>query len=73
MITISKKKHYLNNACYTSYFSKTLLILAFFISVLPTIAQEIQENNKNWNFTVAPYIIFPNMNGDVGMGGVRSI
>lgn len=50
---------------------KKLLIIVCMLFILPSIAQEQEENEKNWNFTAAPYILFPNMNGDVGMRGVN--
>lgn len=37
---------------------------------LPLIAQEAEDtdNQKKWNFTAAPYLMFPYMNGEVGLG-----
>lgn len=66
----SQKHQQLNKSNFIPNISKLLLIFAIFLVVFPIIAQEKEENNKNWNFTVAPYIILPNMNGDVGMSGV---
>lgn len=53
-----------------SYFFKVVLIIVLFVYAFPTIAQENQINKNSWNFTVAPYMLFPNMNGDVGIGGI---
>ena len=34
----------------------------------PMMAQEEADKEKTWNFTAAPYLMFPNMNGEVGLG-----
>jgi len=47
------------------------LAILIFSFILPVIGQKKEDNDKEWNFTVAPYIILPNMNGDIGMGGIE--
>lgn len=54
---------------------KTLLIITLLCIPSLGFAQEeikgnTKENEKKWNFTVAPYILFPNMNGDVAIANI---
>lgn len=49
---------------------QTVIIALMILFVMPTMAQEEDKKEKQWNFTVAPYLLMPNMNGDVGLGPV---
>jgi len=49
-------------------FHKLIFIALMVIFTLPSMAQEDSDKEKTWNFTAAPYLILPNMNGDVGLG-----
>ena len=58
----------LNQSIYR--FPKTFLIALLMIFSLPSMAQEDSKKDKNWDFTVGPYLLIPNMSGDVGIGPV---
>ena len=48
-----------------------MLIAFLLIGVTPIIAQDQDdENAKEWNFTAAPYLIIPSMNGNVAINGI---
>jgi len=48
-----------------------ILFILFFINLSTnSLAQEEAEKTKKWNFTVAPYFIFPGMTGDVAVKGI---
>ena len=55
---------------YANRYYQTLIIALMILFVMPTMAQEEDKKEKQWNFTVAPYLLMPNMNGDVGLGPV---
>ena len=38
---------------------------------MPTRAQEKQDKEKKWNFLAAPYLLFPNMSGEITVKGIR--
>ncbi|MGI9531092.1 hypothetical protein [Lutimonas sp.] len=62
-------KNPLGSICQWLYFhSNTLLFVFLLFFYFSSIAQEDQKQEKSWNFTAAPYLIFPSMNGDVGLG-----
>ena len=44
-----------------------LTVSLFFMSSIAS-AQEDTPKEKKWNFTAAPYLILPSMNGEVGIG-----
>lgn len=50
------------------YFLKLFLTTSLILLSSNTWAQEDTDKEKKWNFTAAPYLIFPSMNGDVGLG-----
>ena len=48
-----------------------ILIGFLFNGVTPIMAQNQDDNNtKEWNFTAAPYLIIPSMNGNVAINGI---
>ena len=48
-----------------------LTILMFlFANPINSVAQE-QSKKKSWDFTVAPYLMLPNMNGDIAVRGIQ--
>ena len=47
---------------------QTIIIALMILFTLPAIAQEDAKKEKQWNFTAAPYLLMPYMNGDVGLG-----
>ena len=52
---------------------KFFLSLVVVFSFLSSYAQENEsekETNSEWNYTIAPYLLFPNMNGDVAIGPI---
>jgi hypothetical protein len=36
-------------------------------------AQENSPNNPGWSFVTEPYVLFPNMTGDVGLGTLQNV
>lgn len=54
------------------YAIRTLLCLAVSLILMPTMAQEEAEKEKKWKFVAAPYLLFPNMNGDAGIGPLEA-
>lgn len=40
--------------------------------VRPAVGQEASDDGSGWNFKVAPYFIFPNMNGSVTIRGITA-
>lgn len=60
-------------------FSKTkinsFLVVLLFCAYTTTFAQEededATESTSEWNYTIAPYLMFPNMNGDVAVNGIN--
>jgi len=51
-----------------SRFHNLLFVALIVLFSLPSMAQEDADKEKTWNFTAAPYLILPSMNGDVGLG-----
>ena len=47
---------------------KNLLLLAMCLFMMPALAQEETEKEKKWKFTASPYLLFPSMNGEAGIG-----
>lgn len=46
------------------------LMLLFFVSyTFSAYSQEDTADKEKWEFTIAPYLMFPNMSGDVTVGG----
>jgi hypothetical protein len=53
----------------------TILIVALVLApglAAPLAAQESTEDENGWNFTVAPYLLFPNMNGLTAIGELEA-
>jgi len=49
----------------------TLVIIMICITAASSLyAQDSTETNHRWRFLLEPYIIFPNMNGTAGLGGL---
>jgi len=59
-------KHKLENQGNRYY--QTAIIALMILIALPSMAQEDAKKEKQWNFTAAPYLLMPYMNGDVGLG-----
>ena len=51
---------------------QTLIIVLIVLFSLPTMAQEDSKKEKQWDFTAAPYLLIPYMNGNVGIGPVEA-
>ena len=51
---------------------RPLLIILIVLFAIPTMAQEESKNEKQWNFTAAPYLLIPYMNGNVGIGPIEA-
>lgn len=49
-------------------FSKLFLTISLVLISSVAWAQEDTAKEKKWNFTAAPYLILPSMNGEVGIG-----
>jgi hypothetical protein len=62
------KKSTENQKNLISRFDNFLFIALIVMFSLPAMAQEDADKEKAWNFTAAPYLILPSMNGDVGLG-----
>lgn len=60
------KKTKLNNLINKSY--RTLILALVLLLASPSFAQEEADKEKKWNFTAAPYLLLPYMNGNVGIG-----
>jgi hypothetical protein len=58
----------LNHSIYRLH--KIFLIALLVIFSLPSMAQEDSKKDKKWNFTAAPYLLMPYMNGDVALGPI---
>ncbi|TLX72455.1 hypothetical protein E9993_18155 [Labilibacter sediminis] len=54
------------------YAIRTLLCLAISLMVIPTMAQDQPGKEKKWKFVAAPYLLFPGMNGDAGIGPLEA-
>ena len=72
MLTEKKlfKKKKLADLVKLSY--KTIIFVFTVLLALPAMAQEDSEKEKDWNFTAAPYLLIPYMNGNVGIGPVEA-
>jgi len=54
-----------------NFSSLVILIVFLLIHVTPIMAQDQDDGNeKEWNFTAAPYLIIPSMNGNVVINGI---
>ena len=53
-----------------SRYYQAIIIVLMILIALPTMAQEDAKKDKQWNFTAAPYLLVPYMNGNVGLGPV---
>ena len=54
-------------------FNFSVLVISIFLLVfytLPLSAQEEAVKEKNWNFIAAPYLLFPNMSGEITVKGL---
>jgi len=49
---------------------QAIIIVLMILIALPSTAQEDAKKDKQWNFTLAPYLLVPHMNGNVGLGPV---
>jgi hypothetical protein len=49
---------------------KYIFISILLISISIKAQNKALENEKKWDFTVSPYILFPNMNGDMTVKGI---
>lgn len=47
-----------------------LLIIKLLSFTTSLTAQDVPDNDKSWQFTLGPYLIFPNMNGNVAIKGI---
>ena len=53
--------------------SFSVLVLSFILlifSFMSSMAQEEAMKEKKWNFVVAPYLLFPNMSGELNIKGI---
>ena len=53
--------------------SLSVLVLSFVLlifSFMSSMAQEEAAKEKKWNFVVAPYLLFPNMSGEITVKGI---
>ena len=53
-----------------NYFIPALVLMLIFFTSMPTRAQEKQDKEKKWNFLAAPYLLFPNMSGEITVKGI---
>jgi hypothetical protein len=63
-----KSINYLNNKVLK--LQQLLIVMFLVLFSLPSIAQEDSKKDKKWNFTAAPYLLMPYMNGDVALGPI---
>ena len=63
---MNNDKHKLENQGNRYY--QTAIIVLMILIALPSMAQEDAKKEKQWNFTAAPYLLMPYMNGNVGLG-----
>jgi len=53
-----------------NYCFRAVITITFISVVSSSIAQDQSGDGKDWHFIVGPYLIFPNMNGDVAIKGI---
>jgi len=53
-----------------SYYYFRFLVLIYLVGIFLNAQAQDQPKEKSWNFTVAPYFLFPNMNGNVAVKGI---
>jgi len=63
-----KTKTKLDN--YMNRYYETIIIAMMILFTFPTLAQEDAKKEKQWNFTAAPYLLIPYMNGNVALGPI---
>jgi len=66
MITEKKLENHVNR------YYQTIIIALMILFALPAMAQEEANKERQWNFTAAPYLLIPYMNGNVGIGPVEA-
>jgi len=54
----------------TNFFVLVLSTALLFFSAMSSRAQEEAVKEKKWNFVVAPYLLFPNMSGEITIQGI---
>ncbi|HEX5025876.1 MAG TPA: hypothetical protein VFV68_11425 [Agriterribacter sp.] len=52
---------------------KIIFILAVALSCMNAHAQDSTKQNSKWDFLIEPYLMFPNMNGKVGLGTIPDV
>lgn len=53
-------------------FSLAVLISCSVALGAPTVTQAAQDDGDGWDFIVAPYLLFPHMNGELAVSGIPS-
>lgn len=48
-------------------------ILMCGLAITPGFAQDMKDSGAKWNFLIEPYVMFPFMNGDVGVGTLPNV
>jgi len=49
---------------------RILMVITLVIYMLPVNAQDQPTNTKNWEYNITPYLLFPNMKGNVAIRGI---
>ena len=60
----------MNKKSIASHSFYAVLIAFVLLFVSPSFAQDKADDNS-WDFTIAPYLMFPNMNGNVALGAIN--
>lgn len=50
--------------------SRAFILLICSLLVFPSFAQNEEDSSDKWAFTVAPYLLFPNLSGDITVKGI---
>jgi len=66
----NSKKSQVNHIAIRACCIRTLLFISLFFHGFTSFAQEPLEEEKGWDFIVAPYVLFPSMNGNVAVKGI---
>ena len=66
----NSKKSQENHIAIRASCIRTLLFISLFFHGFTSFAQEPLEKEKGWDFIVAPYVLFPAMNGNVAVKGI---